>query len=125
MPYPDRLGDQVLWDPTQHEYELYLEAIERPRTKTISLQTNGVYERFHTTLRNEFYLMLSERRSDQTTEELQADLDAWLEKTTNAGRTKDAGAASRFRRRFWIACPSERKEVHDVADEGKGSATVR
>ena len=40
-----------------HEYELYLsiEGIDHTRTKTRSPQTNGICERFHQTIQNEFY----------------------------------------------------------------------
>src|SRR5215471_18643296 len=40
-----------------HEYELYLavEDIDHSRTKTKSPQTNGICERFHRTILDEFY----------------------------------------------------------------------
>lgn len=40
-----------------HEYELYLavEDIDHTRTKVKSPQTNGICERFHKTVLNEFY----------------------------------------------------------------------
>jgi hypothetical protein len=43
--------------PERHEYELYLavEDIDHTRTKTKSPQTNGICERFHKTVLNEFY----------------------------------------------------------------------
>jgi hypothetical protein len=44
-------------NPERHEYELYLavEDIDHSRTKTKSPQTNGICERFHKTVLNEFY----------------------------------------------------------------------
>ena len=41
----------------RHEYELYLavEDIDHSRTKIKSPQTNGICERFHKTVLNEFY----------------------------------------------------------------------
>ena len=41
----------------RHEYDLYLavEDIDHSRTKTKSPQTNGICERFHKTVLNEFY----------------------------------------------------------------------
>lgn len=64
-----------------HAYELYLivEGIEHTRTKAKSPQTNGICERFHKTVLNEFYRVAFRRRYYQTLEELQADLDAFLE----------------------------------------------
>jgi len=43
--------------PEHHDYELYLavEDIDHTRTKTKSPQTNGICERFHRTVLDEFY----------------------------------------------------------------------
>lgn len=76
----------------RHEYELYLavENIDHTRTKTKSPQTNGICERFHKTLLDEFYRVAFRKRLYETTEELQADLDAWMaeynEVRTHQGR---------------------------------------
>jgi transposase InsO family protein len=50
-------GTEYCGNPERHEYELYLavEDIDHSRTKTKSPQTNGIVERFHRTLLNEFY----------------------------------------------------------------------
>jgi transposase InsO family protein len=63
-----------------HEYELYLavENIDHTRTKARSPQTNGICERFHKTVLNEFYRVAFRKKLYTTLEELQADLDAWL-----------------------------------------------
>ena len=44
-------------NPEHHDYELYLavEDIDHTRTKTNSPQTNGICERFHRTVLDEFY----------------------------------------------------------------------
>jgi transposase InsO family protein len=64
-----------------HEYELYLavENIDHTRTKARSPQTNGICERFHKTVLNEFYRVAFRKKLYTTLEELQADLDAWLQ----------------------------------------------
>ena len=64
-----------------HEYELYLavEDIDHTRTKTKSPQTNGICERFHKTLLNEFYRVAFRKKPHRTLEGLRADLDGWLE----------------------------------------------
>ena len=64
----------------RHEYELYLavEDIDHTRTKTKSPQTNGICERFHKTVLNEFYRVAFRKKIYSTLEELQQDLDAWL-----------------------------------------------
>jgi transposase InsO family protein len=63
-----------------HEYELYLavEDIDHTRTKTRSPQTNGICERFHRTVLDEFYRVAFRKKIYRTIDELQADLDAWI-----------------------------------------------
>ena len=76
----------------RHEYELYLavENIDHSRTKTKSPQTNGICERFHKTLLDEFYRVAFRRKVYSSLEELQADLDDWMryynEQRTHQGR---------------------------------------
>lgn len=50
-------GTEYCGNPEHHEYELYLalEDIDQTRSKTHSPQTNGICERFHKTVLNEFY----------------------------------------------------------------------
>src|ERR1700749_164599 len=66
--------------PERHEYELYLavEDIDHTRTKTKSPQTNGICERFHKTVLNEFYRVAFRKNVYRSIEDLQADLDAWV-----------------------------------------------
>jgi hypothetical protein len=63
-----------------HAYELYLsiEAIEHTVTKAYSPQTNGICERFHKTMKTEFYDTAMRKKIYTTLEELQKDLDSWL-----------------------------------------------
>src|SRR5262249_16906058 len=65
----------------RHEYELYLavEDIDHSRTKTKSPQTNGICERFHKTALNEFYRVAFRKKVYRSIDELQADLDAWIQ----------------------------------------------
>ena len=75
-----------------HEYELYLavEDIDHSRTKAKSPQTNGICERFHRTLLDEFYRVAFRKKIYRTLDELQTDLDGWLieynEQRTHQGR---------------------------------------
>jgi transposase InsO family protein len=73
-------GTEYCGLPDRHAYELYLaiENIEHTRTKVKSPQTNGICERFHKTVLNEFYRVAFRRKIYSTLEELQADLDAFL-----------------------------------------------
>jgi len=70
----------------RHEYELYLavEGIDHTRTKTKSPQTNGICERFHKTLLDEFYRVTFREKLNRSIEELQADLDAWMQQYNEA-----------------------------------------
>jgi len=73
-------GTEFCGNPEQHPYELYLavEDVEHTRTKVKHPQTNGICERFHKTVLNEFYRVAFRRRIYASIEELQQDLDAWL-----------------------------------------------
>jgi transposase InsO family protein len=73
-------GTEYCGSPEHHEYELYLavEDVDHSRTKTKSPQTNGIVERFHKTVLNEFYRVAFRKRIYSSTAELQVDLDAWI-----------------------------------------------
>ena len=70
-------GSEYCGNPERHEYELYLavEDIDHSRTKTKSPQTNGICERFHKTVLNEFYRIAFRKKVYRSIDELQADLD--------------------------------------------------
>lgn len=74
-------GTEFCGAPERHEYELYLavEDIDHTRTKTRSPQTNGICERFQKTLLDEFYRVTFRKKIYRALEELQADLDAYVE----------------------------------------------
>lgn len=73
-------GTEYCGAPERHEYELYLavEDIDHSRTKTKSPQTNGIVERLHKTVLDEFYRVAFRKRVYSSVDELQADLDAWM-----------------------------------------------
>jgi transposase InsO family protein len=79
-------GTEYCGNPERHEYELYLavEDIDHSRTKTKSPQTNGIVERFHKTVLNEFYRIAFRKKLYRSIEELQTDLDTWLAEFNNA-----------------------------------------
>jgi transposase InsO family protein len=74
-------GTEYCGNREQHEYQLYLalEDIDHTKTKVKSPQTNGICERFHKTILNEFYQIAFRKKIYATLEELQADLDDWIE----------------------------------------------
>jgi transposase InsO family protein len=74
-------GTEYCGQREHHEYELYLavENIDHSRTTARHPQTNGIGERFHRTIQEEFYATAFRKKLYTSLEELQADLDAWLE----------------------------------------------
>jgi transposase InsO family protein len=68
-----------------HDYQLYLALndIDHTKTKTKSPQTNGICERFHKTVLDEFYRVAFRKKIYSSLEELQQDLDHWLERYNN------------------------------------------
>jgi transposase InsO family protein len=73
-------GTEYCGNPERHEYELYLavEDVDHSRTKTKNPQTNGIVERFHKTVLDEFYRVVFRKRIYGSIAELQADLDEWI-----------------------------------------------
>lgn len=63
-----------------HEYQLYMaiEDIDHTKTKAKSPQTNGICERFHRTIQEEFYAVAFRKKIYGSIEELQTDLDSWV-----------------------------------------------
>jgi len=63
-----------------HDYQLYLAIndIEHTKTKARRPQTNGICERFHKTILQEFYQVTFRKKIYKDIESLQADLDDWL-----------------------------------------------
>ncbi|EKB1965889.1 helix-turn-helix domain-containing protein [Vibrio parahaemolyticus] len=69
----------------QHDYQLYLAIndIDHTKTKAMSPQTNGICERFHKTILNEFYQVTFRKKLYGSMEELQKDLDEWMDYYNN------------------------------------------
>src|SRR5690606_4500379 len=74
-------GTEYCGKAEYHEYELYLtiEGIEHSKTKVKSPQSNGICERFHRTIQEEFYAVAFRKKLYTSIEELQKDLDEWLD----------------------------------------------
>jgi transposase InsO family protein len=85
-------GSEYCGNLEQHEYELYLavENIDHSKTKARSPQTNGICERFHRTMLDEFYRVAFRKKLYNSLEELQADADDWIkqynEERTHSGK---------------------------------------
>lgn len=78
-------GTEYCGKREEHDYELYLgvNSIEHSKTKARHPQTNGICERFHKTILQEFYQVAFRRKIYRSVEELQADLDVWIESYNN------------------------------------------
>jgi len=81
-------GTEYCGKAETHDYQLYLAIndIEHTKTKARSPQTNGICERFHKTILQEFYQVTFRKKIYRDTETLQADLDEWMD-TYNNDRT--------------------------------------
>lgn len=73
-------GTEYCGRAEQHDYQLYLALndIEHTKTKAQSPQTNGICERFHKTILQEFYQVTLRKKIYNDIASLQIDLDEWL-----------------------------------------------
>jgi len=80
-------GREYCGKPDQHFFELYLGAqgVEHRTTRPASPYTNGFAERFHRTLKDEFFGKVFREKIFTSLDELQQDLDSFLEHY-NTGR---------------------------------------
>ena len=78
-------GTEFCGKVEHHDYQLYLAIndIEHTKTKAMSPQTNGICERFHKTILNEFYQITFRKKLYTTLDGLQKDLDEWMEYYNN------------------------------------------
>lgn len=78
-------GTEFCGSPDKHPYELYLQLndIEHTKTKVRSPQTNGICERFHQTVLNEFYRVAFRKKLYSDLETLQLDLDEYMKEYNN------------------------------------------
>ena len=78
-------GTEFKGRPEIHEYELYLqiEGIEHSRTQVRHPQTNGICERLHRTMQEEFYAVAFRKKIYDNLELLQHDLDEWMQYYNN------------------------------------------
>ena len=85
-------GTEYCGKAEQHDYQLYLALnnIDHTKTKAKSPQTNGICERFHKTILDEFYKVTFRKKLYADLESLQQDLDDWLmyynEQRTHQGK---------------------------------------
>jgi transposase InsO family protein len=75
-------GTEYCGKVENHSYQLYLamEDIDHSRTKANSPQTNGICERFHKTMKSEFYDIAFRKKIYHSLEQLQVEVDLWIAK---------------------------------------------
>jgi transposase InsO family protein len=78
-------GTEYCGSLDKHPFQLYLQLndIDHTKTKAKSPQTNGICERFHQTVLNEFYRIAFRKKIYSNLETLQADLDEYLHRYNN------------------------------------------
>ena len=78
-------GTEYCGKVENHDYQMYLAVndIEHTKTKVKSPQTNGICERFHKTILQEFYQVTFRKKLYVSLDELQKDLDDWLDYYNN------------------------------------------
>ncbi|MCB0361511.1 MAG: transposase [Bdellovibrionales bacterium] len=103
LPYFDLEGMKVLrmltdrgteygWQTLEHSYQLFLHLndIEHSRTKARHPQTNGAVERLNQIIQDEFYAVMFRKKLYKSIEEIQVDLDQYMNKyntqRTNQGK---------------------------------------
>jgi transposase InsO family protein len=74
-------GTEYCGKAEHHDYQLYLALndIEHTKTKARSPKTNGICERFHKTILQEFYQITFRKKLYENLETLQKDLDEWID----------------------------------------------
>lgn len=78
-------GTEYCGKVERHDFQLYLAInnIEHTKTRAQSPQTNGICERFHKTILQEFYQVTFRKKIYEEIETLQKDLDEWLQYYNN------------------------------------------
>ena len=78
-------GTEYCGRADRHDYQLFLAIndIDHTKTKVKSPQTNGICERFHKTILQEFYQVTFRKKIYETIEQLQNDLDEWIDHYNN------------------------------------------
>jgi transposase InsO family protein len=79
------IGTEYCGKVEHHDYQLYLAIndIDHTKTNAMSPQTNGICERFHKTILQEFYQVTFRMKLYNSLDELQMDLDEWIKYYNN------------------------------------------
>lgn len=74
-------GTEFCGRPERHDSQVFLAVndIDHTRTKAYRPQTNGICKRFHRTVKEKFYEIAFRKKLYSKLDDLQADLDEWVE----------------------------------------------
>lgn len=74
-------GTEYCGKAEHHDYQLYMAIndIDHTKTKARSPQTNGICERFHKTILQEFYQVAFRKTVFENIDQLQKELDKWID----------------------------------------------
>ena len=113
-------GTEYCGKPDTHEYQLFLALndIEHTKTKAKHPQTNGICERFNKTCLDEFYKVAFRKKIYTTIDQLQADLDEWLEKYNNRRTHQGKRCQGRTPMTTFLENLPAAKEKIDIGKEG-------
>uniref|UniRef100_UPI0028526BCC integrase core domain-containing protein n=1 Tax=Cerasicoccus maritimus TaxID=490089 RepID=UPI0028526BCC len=110
-------GTEYCGKPEQHDYQLYLAMcdIDHTKTKAKSPQTNGICERFHKTMLQEFYQIAFRKKVYVSIDALQKDLDEWMRFYNHERTHQGKMCCGRTPWQTWIdAIPLWKQKVDDL-----------
>ena len=113
--------------PDRHDYQLYLAInnIDHTKTKAKHPQTNGICERFHKTIQDEFYAIAFRKKIYAWIEELQADLDIWMERyNTNRPHQGKRCQGNTPMKSFFENSPLAKEKMLTMRDEDRLAAAA-
>jgi transposase InsO family protein len=111
-------GTEYCGKVDEHDYQLFLaiKNIDHTKTKARHPQTNGIVERFHKTILNEFYQTAFRKKIYSSLDELQLDLDNWVS-YYNKNRTHQGKMC--YGRTPWETFLDGKEKVKQKIIEGK------
>ena len=115
-------GTEYCGKADQHDYQLYLAIndIDHTKTKAKSPQTNGICERFHKTMLQEFYQIAFRKKVYTKIEMLQADLDKWMHHYNHERTHQGKMCCGRTPWQTWLdAIPLWKEKVDNLNDQNK------
>ena len=114
------------WGKAEHHNDpLYLAMcdIDHTKTKARSPQTNGIGERFHKTILNEFYQIAFRKKLYESIEALQEDLNKWLHHYNHERTHQGKMCCSRTPWQTWV--DGKRHGMKKVNNSTTSSRTIK